>query len=142
MTIKENIVNTVKELDDKVTILTAYIVENVAIQSNNFFKFLLSKNVITICIGLLISTQFTKIVTVFADEILAPIINIIANTKTKKLEDYKTIIFGVEFKIGTLILNIINFILILLLVYLIYIISTSGDTEFLHKFIDNIKHRK
>jgi large-conductance mechanosensitive channel len=142
MTIKENVVNTVKELDNKVTVITSYIVENIAIQSNNFFKFLLSKNVITICIGLLISTQFSKIVTVFADEILAPIINIIMNNNTKKLEDYKTIVFGVEFKIGTLVLNIISFILILLLIYFIYIISSSTDTEFLHKFINNIKHHK
>jgi large-conductance mechanosensitive channel len=141
-TIKENTVNIANKINTQFMIALYYVLDTVSTQSQEFYKFLLNRNIITICIGLLISVQFGKIVNTIADEILAPIINKLALTNTPKLEDYKAKILGIEFRIGLLLLNVISFILIILLVYIIYEFTQSNHTEFIHNMVENVKKYK
>ena len=140
--IKENTVNIAHKVNTQFMIALYYVLDTISTQSQDFYKFILDRNIITICIGLLISVQFGKIVNTISDEILAPIINKLALTNTPKLEDYKTKILGVEFRIGLLLLNVISFILIILTVYLIYEFTRTNHTVFIHNMIENVKKYK
>ena len=59
--------------------------------------------------------------------------------QVKKLEDFKIEIFGIEFKLGLLIINLLDFVFVVIIVYYIWKISTLKNFDFIQKFLDAAK---
>ena len=82
--------------------------------SKNFITFLFEKNIIHMCIGIIVATQIGTLTTSFNNNILQPIIDRSLIFYNDKLENYKYTILGIEFKLGKLIIDIIKILLILI----------------------------
>ena len=87
------------------------------------FKFIVSRNVLTTAIGIMMATQISALTTVVSEAIITPILNAILGTKVKDLEKYEIIIFSIKFKVGLLISKLISFFLIVFVIYNIWKLS-------------------
>ena len=87
------------------------------------FKFIVSRNVLTTAIGIMMATQISALTTVVSEAIITPILNGILGTKVKDLEKYEITIFSIKFKIGLLISKLISFFLIVFVIYNIWKLS-------------------
>ena len=87
------------------------------------FKFIVSRNVLTTAIGIMMATQISALTTVVSEAIITPILNAILGTKVKDLEKYEITIFSIKFKIGLLISKLISFFLIVFVIYNIWKLS-------------------
>ena len=81
-----------------------------------FKKFILRGNVIDLAVGVIIGAAFQAIVTSLVDDIISPLIGLVANTD---LSDMVAIVNGVEIKWGAFITAIINFIIMAFVIFLI-----------------------
>jgi large-conductance mechanosensitive channel len=104
-------------------------------ETQGFFDFLFKHDIVNIGIGLILASQIGAIVRIISEEIISPIINKISINQTKKLQDYKLTVLGIEFKLGTIINTIINFMLMLLIVYYIYKLIIVSKEDFLGRAI-------
>ena len=57
------------------------------------FKFIVSRNVLTTAIGIMMATQISSLTTVVSEAIITPILNTILGNKVKDLEKYEITIF-------------------------------------------------
>lgn len=87
------------------------------------FKFIVSRNVLTTAIGIMMATQISTLTTVLSEAIITPILNTILGNKVKDLEKYEFTIFSIKFKIGLLISKLISFFLIVFVIYNIWKLS-------------------
>jgi large-conductance mechanosensitive channel len=87
------------------------------------FKFIISRNVLTTAIGIMMATQISSLTTVLSEAIITPILNTILGNKVKDLEKYELTIFSIKFKIGLLISKLISFFLIVFVIYNIWKLS-------------------
>ena len=87
------------------------------------FKFIVSRNVLTTAIGIMMATQISSLTTVVSEAIITPILNTILGNKVKDLEKYEITIFSIKFKIGLLISKLISFFLIVFVIYNIWKLS-------------------
>ncbi len=81
-----------------------------------FKKFILRGNVIDLAVGVIIGAAFQAIVTSLVDDIISPLIGLVANTD---LSDMVSVVNGVEIKWGSFITAIINFIIMAFVIFLI-----------------------
>jgi large-conductance mechanosensitive channel len=108
-------------------------------ESEGFFNFLFKHDIVNIGIGLILASQLGNIVKIISEELVAPIINKITVSQTKKLEDYKITVLGMEFKIGNILIVIINFMLMLLIIYYIYKLIMVSKEDFIGRATKLIK---
>jgi large-conductance mechanosensitive channel len=101
--------------------------------------FLFEKKLIQTAIGLIIATQIGKFTNVLNEVIISPIMQIITFGQVKKLEDFKINIFGIEFKLGLLIINLLDFVFVVIIVYYIWRISRLKNFDFIQTFLDTAK---
>jgi large-conductance mechanosensitive channel len=101
--------------------------------------FLFEKKLIQTAIGLIIATQIGKFTNVLSEVIISPIMQIITFGQVKKLEDFKINIFGIEFKLGLLIINLLDFVFVVIIVYYIWRISRLKNFDFIQTFLDTAK---
>lgn len=87
------------------------------------FKFIVSRNVLTTAIGIMMATQISSLTTVLSEAIITPILNTILGNKVKDLEKYELTIFSIKFKVGLLISKLISFFLIVFVIYNIWKLS-------------------
>jgi large-conductance mechanosensitive channel len=90
---------------------------------DGLFKFIVSRNVLTTAIGIMMATQISALTTVVSEAIITPILNAILGTKVKDLEKYEITIFSIKFKLGLLISKLISFFLIVFVIYNIWKLS-------------------
>jgi large-conductance mechanosensitive channel len=101
--------------------------------------FLFEKKLIQTAIGLIIATQIGKFTNILSEVIISPIMQIITFGQVKKLEDFKINIFGIEFKLGLLIINLLDFVFVVIIVYYIWRISRLKNFDFIQTFLDTAK---
>jgi large-conductance mechanosensitive channel len=87
------------------------------------FKFIVSRNVLTTAIGIMMATQISALTTVVSEAIITPILNGILGTKVIDLEKYEITIFSIKLKVGLLISKLISFFLIVFVIYNIWKLS-------------------
>ena len=81
-----------------------------------FKKFLLRGNVIDLAVGVIIGGAFQKIVTSLVDDIISPLIGLVANTD---LSAMVSTVGDVEIRWGAFITAIINFVIMAFVIFLI-----------------------
>ena len=81
-----------------------------------FKKFILRGNVIDLAVGVIIGAAFQAIVTSLVDDIISPLIGLVANTD---LSDMVATVGDVEIRWGAFITAIINFIIMAFVIFLI-----------------------
>ena len=81
-----------------------------------FKKFILRGNVIDLAVGVIIGAAFQAIVTSLVDDIISPLIGLVANTD---LSDMVATVGDVEIRWGAFITAIINFVIMAFVIFLI-----------------------
>lgn len=83
---------------------------------NEFKEFAMRGNVIDLAVGVIIGAAFQKIVTSLVDDIISPIIGLVAKTDLSALV---VNILGVDVRYGSFLTAIINFILMAFVIFII-----------------------
>lgn len=139
--IVETAKNISTSLNDKVISIFNYIIDILKDQSESFLRFLFQQNLIQLGIGLLVATQLSAFTTNVSTNILAPIINSLSTGSQKNLADYTITIFGITFKVGTVIVGIINLILMIVVIYLLYQLTKITNFEFINRLLPTEKNK-
>ena len=138
------IVETAKNIstsaNDKVISIFNYIIDILKEQSEDFLRFLFKQNLIQLGIGLLVATQLSAFTTNVSTNVLAPIINSLSTGSQKNLADYTITIFGVTFKVGTVIVGIINLLLMIIVIYFLYQLTKITNFDFINKLLPTEKN--
>ncbi len=139
----EQIVNSGSKLvsnsGDKLIVLTIMILDFLKNNVSGILTFLFEKNIIQTMVGLIIASQVSKVTNVLSEVIISPTIQVISFGEFSKLEDFKIQLFGIEFKIGLLIITLINFLIVLIIVYYIWKLSRVENYKFLTDILENAK---
>lgn len=83
---------------------------------DEFKKFILRGNVIDLAVGVIIGAAFQAIVNSLVDDIISPIIGLVADTD---LSDMVATVGGVDIRWGAFITAIINFLIMAFVIFLI-----------------------
>ncbi len=124
---------------NKLILLVIIILDFLKDNITGILSFLFEKNIIQTMIGLLIASQISKFTSVLSDVIISPIIQLISFGQFSKLEDFKIYLFGVEFKIGLLIITLVNVLLVFIIIYYIWKLSRVENYKFILDMLDNAK---
>ena len=81
---------------------------------NEFKEFALRGNVIDLAVGVIIGAAFQNIVSSLTDDIISPLIGLIAKTDFK---DLVLTVFGVNIKYGSFITAVINFFIMAIVLF-------------------------
>lgn len=135
----ENIANYSEE---KFNDAVGSVIDIIKLNITDMLKFILSKNIVQTGVGIIIATNINKLTVAVSDFVISPIVNRLTNGDVKDIEKYTIEIAGVEFKVGTLILNIISFILTVIIVYYIWVLMQLPNFEFINKILEDIKPQK
>ena len=126
-----DVVNTtetvIKQVDMRITTEISMVVTFFASQSKKILRFLIDKNVISAGIAIIVGTQIGKITGAFVDYLLSPFINLILAGETKNFEDYEVVMYGVHFKVGLFLSNLIQFLINMAIVYYIFAFSKMSS---------------
>ena len=98
---------------------------------NEFKEFALRGNVIDLAVGVIIGAAFQNIVSSLTDDIISPLIGLIAKTDFK---DLVLTVFGVNIKYGSFITAVINF---LIMAFVLFCIVKA-----MNKLMEVGKHEK
>lgn len=139
--IVETAKNISTSVNDKVISIFNYIIDILKDQSESFLRFLFQQNLIQLGIGLLVATQLSAFTTNVSTNILAPIINSLSTGSQKNLADYTITIFGVTFKVGTVIVGIINLLLMIIVIYFLYQLTKITNFEFINRLLPTEKNK-
>ena len=83
---------------------------------NEFKEFAMKGNVMDLAVGVIIGAAFQSIVTSLTEDIISPIIGLVANMNFS----YLTLeIFGISLKYGSFLTAVINFIIMALMIFLL-----------------------
>ena len=99
-----------------------------------FLQFLLDRNIFQSGISFLIATQVNSLAKNIIESIVTPILERVLD---KKIRNQDTEVFGIKFKTGQLILNLINFMIVMFFIYYLYRITKPEG--FISSFVNNIK---
>lgn len=88
-----------------------------------FKEFALRGNVVDLAVGVIIGAAFQNIVTSLTDDIISPIIGLVAKTDFK---DLVLEVFGVSIKYGSFITAVINFLIMALVLFCIVKLMNSA----------------
>jgi large-conductance mechanosensitive channel len=108
------------------------------IYSSDFINFLLDKRIIHMAIGILISSQVVTLTTTITDSIINPILQKLSFTKDE-FNYIKYNRFGIEFKIGQVITNLITFFMVLTIVFYIWNLSNSTNSNIINDILNTVE---
>ena len=116
-----------KDTTDTITDISSQAIStsiNLATETfDDLINFLISRNVLTTAIGIMMATQISSLTTTLSEAIITPILNALLGTKVKDLETYEFTIFTIKFKVGLLISKLISFSLVVFVIYNIWKLS-------------------
>ena len=118
--IKEKYLN---YINDYIKIIVLSIIK---ILKNNYIKFinfLIDKNVLQLCIGIILGSQMGKFTDLLNNTIFKPILEKINTNININNNMYTKNIFGINIKYGELFLGIINLFISLIIIYFIWTFS-------------------
>ncbi len=133
--------NLVSYSSNKLIFLFIIILDFLKDNVSGILSFLFEKNIIQTMIGLIIASQISKFTSVLSDVIISPVIQLISFGQFSKLEDFKIYLFGVEFKVGLLIITLVNLLLVLIVVYYIWKLSRVENYKFILDMLDSAKEK-
>tara|TARA_Y100000389_G_C17310358_1_gene437659 strand:- start:10 stop:345 length:336 start_codon:yes stop_codon:yes gene_type:complete len=94
-----------------------------------FLNFLKENDILAAIIVTVISTYVSKITQSFINDIIIPIIERDGDNDgkadIKKLQNYKLKCFGITFKIGSFLINLIKFSCVMLMIYSLFMFKTN-----------------
>ena len=90
-----------------------------------FLNFLKENDILAAIIVTVISTYVSKITQSFINDIIIPIVERDGKADIKKLQDYKLKCFGITFKIGSFLINLIKFSCVMLMIYSLFMFKTN-----------------
>ena len=90
---------------------------------DDLINFLISRNVLTTAIGIMMATQISSLTTTLSEAIITPLLNGLLGNKVADLETYEFTIFSIKFKFGLLISKLISFSLVVFVIYNIWKLS-------------------
>jgi large-conductance mechanosensitive channel len=99
-----------------------------------FLEFLLERNIFQAGISFLIASQVNNLSRNIIDTVATPILDKVFNENIKNQD---TEIFGIKFKTGQLMLNIINFLIVMIFIYYLY--KLTNKDGLLHSLLNNVK---
>lgn len=106
----------------------------------DFMTFLLERNIFQTGVAFIIATQVNKFMLDIMNSLISPIVSKTLDANSKSKIENKTIkFFGIEFRIGVLIMSVINFLVMMLLIFYIYKLSNSGKS-IMQNFTSKIKN--
>ena len=86
-------------------------------------NFIISRNVLTTAIGIMMATQISSLTTTISEAIITPLLNGLLGNKVKDLETYEFTILSIKFKLGLLLSKLISFTLVIFVIYNIWKLS-------------------
>ena len=108
------------------------------IYSSDFINFLLDKRIIHMAIGILISSQVVTLTITITDSIINPILQKLSFTKNE-FNHIKYNRFGIEFKIGQLITNLITFFMVLTIVFYIWNLTNLTNSNIINDILNTVE---
>ena len=117
----------------KIIILITNFFKNYTIDFLNF----LDTNIIKTCVAILLSSQILILTTTLTNTIINPILKKISFSD-ENIKNIKYTKFGIEFKIGEFISNLLSFIIVASIIFLIWKLSTVTDYKFINNNLNNI----
>jgi len=128
-----NIINNIKSY---ILFVIIYMMKIFNSNYDNFIKFIVSKNVIGLGIGILLGTQIGNFINSVNRIILTPIIKYIEN-KNSNLNSISYNVFGIDIKYGELLLSVINLIISLLIIYIMWYF-TNIESGVVTNYLNNL----
>jgi len=127
----EKIVNFIDKsfefIQAKILVFMYYILEIVQNNVSGFFQFLFERNIIITAIGIVVSTQISRLMTSFMTIFIDPIIKRISAGTVKNLKDLEVEVYDTNFKIGLFIDTLFNFSVTFYVIYQLYSLSKNKD---------------
>ena len=108
--------NNIKEVGDKVSKSTVEILKE-------FKDFIISKNIISLAIGLVLATQINTLSKSFSQGLVDPIINRGLTHITKDLNKFDVNVLSMQFKIGMIFSDLINLLCVIIIIFVIWKLS-------------------
>lgn len=118
--------------------LLLIIIEFLKIYSYDFISFLLDKRIIQLAVGILISTQVVKLTTTITDSIINPILKKISFAQDE-FDKVKYNRFGIEFKIGKIITDLITFFMVASIVFYIWNLTNYVNPNIINNILDTFE---
>jgi len=106
---------------------------------SGFFQFLFERNIILTAIGIVVSTQISRLMTAFMTIFIDPIIKRISAGTVDHLKDLEVSVYDVNFKIGLFLDTLLNFSVTFYVVYQLYSLSKSQDSTGITNWLRNAK---
>jgi len=139
----EKIVNFIEKSSDfiqaKILIFMQYILTIIQNNVSGFFQFLFERNIILTAIGIVVSTQISRLMTAFMTIFIDPIIKRISAGTVDHLKDLEVSVYDVNFKIGLFLDTLLNFSVTFYVVYQLYSLSKSQDSTGITNWLRNAK---
>lgn len=129
----------INEVQIVIIAILQFIINFSADNLKNFIQFIFDKNIIQMCIGIIVATQIGTLSNVFNDIIIKPILEKSSIVNNEKIENIKYSLLGIEFRIGTLLITIIKLLVTFMIVFIIYKISTDVNIGNFFKKLSQIK---
>uniref|UniRef100_A0A6C0EDT1 Large conductance mechanosensitive channel protein n=1 Tax=viral metagenome TaxID=1070528 RepID=A0A6C0EDT1_9ZZZZ len=129
----------INEVQIVIIAILQFIINFSADNLKSFIQFIFDKNIIQMCIGIIVATQIGTLSNVFNDIIIKPILEKSSIVNNEKIENIKYSLLGIEFRIGTLLITIIKLLVTFMIVFIIYKISTDVNIGNFFKKLSQIK---
>ena len=141
----EKIVNFLEKsfefIQAKILIFMQYILGIIQNNVSGFAQFLFEKNIIITAIGIVVSTQISRLMTSFMTIFIDPIIKRLSAGTVANLKDLQVEIYDVNFKIGLFIDTLFNFGVTFYVVYQLYSLSKNKDISRITNWLRNAKEQ-
>lgn len=141
----EKIVNFIDKsfdfIQSKILIIIQYILEIMQNNVSGFFQFLFEKNIILTAIGIVVSTQISKLMSAFMTIFVDPIIKRMSAGTINNLKDLEVEVYDVNFKIGLFIDTLFNGGITFYVVYQLYNLSKNQDMSQITNWLRNAKNQ-
>ena len=104
--------------------------------TSDFIKFLLDKNIIQTCIGILLSGQIIILTNTITNNIINPILNRVSFTD-KQFEDIKYERFGIQFEAGKIFKNLLTFFMVGSIIFYIWNLINITNISLINDMLNN-----
>jgi large-conductance mechanosensitive channel len=111
-------------INNYIKILLLYIIKVLKNNYEKFINFLIEKNVLHLCVAIILGTQIGRFTELLNNTIFKPILEKINTNVNINNNMYTKNIFGINIKYGELFLGIINLLISLLIIYVIWSFTT------------------
>jgi large-conductance mechanosensitive channel len=141
----EKIINFIEKsfdfIQSKILIIMQYILQIMQNNVSGFFQFLFEKNIILTAIGVVVSTQISRLMTAFMTIFVDPIIKRMSAGTVANLKDLEVEVYDTNFKIGLFIETLFNGGITFYVVYQLYTLSKNKDMAGITNWLRNAKNQ-